>query len=142
MLAPADTTLRRSAVATADQIAGLRVAIAEFAVRYGVTPKLLGAIRLAVSEALTNVVVHAYADDDAPGPVHCEAWVNRNMLYVVVADEGRGMQPRADSPGLGLGLPLLAQLVDDFRIADDPARPGTRVSMCFSLDGSHSRMAA
>ena len=136
---PSETSLHRSAPATASEIAGLRTAIADFAVRCGASPKLLGAVRLAVSEALTNVVVHAYSDAPEPGPVHCEAWVDGATLYVVISDEGRGMQPRTDSPGLGLGLPLLAQLADDFRVADDPERPGTRVSMCFSLDGSHSR---
>ena len=119
----------------------MRDAVAGFAARAGASTQLLGAIRLAISEALANAIVHAYVGAARPGPVHCEAWVDRGTLYLVVTDEGHGMKPRADSPGLGLGLPLLTQLADDLRVTDDPARAGTRVSMAFSLNGTRSAFA-
>ena len=60
----------------------------------------LADVKLAVTEACTNVVVHAYPDGD--GPMSVSAGLSRGALTVVVSDEGRGILPRPDSPGLGL----------------------------------------
>ena len=46
------------------------------------------------------------------------AWPEEANLAVEVLDEGHGLIPRTDSPGLGLGLGVMAQLADDFRIAN------------------------
>ena len=64
-------------------------------------------ISLAVSEAATNVVLHAYVGDSEPGPLVLSARVMDDRVHVVIRDHGRGMTPRPDSPGLGLGLPLM-----------------------------------
>jgi len=55
-----------------------------------------------------------------------------------VLDEGHGLIPRADSPGMGLGLGLMAQMADDFRVANREGTPGTSVSLRFSLTRSRS----
>jgi serine/threonine-protein kinase RsbW/stage II sporulation protein AB (anti-sigma F factor) len=47
-----------------------------------------------------------------------------------VSDAGRGLIPRPDSPGLGLGLAIIAQIADEFEI-DEPDAGGTRVRMGF-----------
>ena len=60
----------------------------------------LSDIKLAVTEACTNVVVHAYPDRD-DGPLGVQATLDERTLTIVVTDEGRGVLPRADSPGLG-----------------------------------------
>jgi anti-sigma regulatory factor (Ser/Thr protein kinase) len=51
-------------------------------------------------------------------------------LHIVIEDDGRGMLPRTDSPGVGLGLPLIATVSARF---DTRSRPGagTRLSMVF-----------
>ena len=90
------------------------------------------AVALAVSEAVSNVVVHAYRDR-APGPVRISAGMDDDSLIVVVSDDGSGMVPRTDSPGLGLGLPLMARLASAIEIDGDGA--GTRVTMRFEGDG-------
>ena len=51
---------------------------------------------------------------------------------VVVADEGRGMLPRTDSPGLGLGLPLIAQMTQSLEVHDRQGG-GTEIRMSFAL---------
>jgi serine/threonine-protein kinase RsbW len=91
----------------------------------------LSDIKLAVTEACTNVVVHAY--DDQEGPLHVEASLESNQeLVVIVRDEGRGIAPRTDSPGLGLGLPLIASLAESLELGrDDDQR--TEVRMTFKL---------
>lgn len=95
-------------------------------------------MQLSVSEALTNVVMHAYLGIE-PGDMIVQAWIDPPSYFTVrVLDEGRGLVPRADSPGLGLGLGLMAQMADDFRIANRDGTPGTTVSLRFSLARSPS----
>ena len=105
-------------------------------------PERLGAaedvrtdIALAVGEACANVVIHAYPPGDV-GPLVVHAVQTRAggpKLTVTVIDQGQGMAPRPDSPGLGLGLPLIANLADHLEIRDGPDGVGTEVVMVFSL---------
>ena len=90
---------------------------------------------MAVSEAMTNVIVHAY-DDAAPGnvvDVSVAVDAARREVTVVVADHGAGMKPRADSPGMGLGLPLIGNLASQLQIAPAASGRGTEVRMRFDL---------
>ena len=91
----------------------------------------LSDIKLAVTEACTNVVVHAYPD--AEGPMEISASIDdAQRLTVVVRDQGNGIVPRADSPGLGLGLPLIATLSDSVELGRDGSE-NTEVRMTFNL---------
>jgi serine/threonine-protein kinase RsbW/stage II sporulation protein AB (anti-sigma F factor) len=103
--------------------------VAHYAQRLGVAD--LGAVQLAVSEAATNAVVHAYREGE-PGELTVEARRVDRSLEVTVADDGVGMRPRPDSPGLGLGLPLIAQLAETFEVTS-PAAGGVRLCMRFPL---------
>lgn len=68
-----------------------------------------------------------------------QAWLDEEEhLTVRVLDDGRGLVPRLDSPGLGLGLGVMAQMADDFRVANREGRPGTIVSLRFSLARSRA----
>ena len=95
--------------------------------------QMLSDIKLAVTEACTNVVVHAYPDGE--GPLDVRAVVDDRRLTVVVADQGRGILPRADSPGLGLGLPLIATLAESLELGTGEDEE-TEVRMTFNLDGA------
>jgi serine/threonine-protein kinase RsbW len=88
----------------------------------------LAAIAVALSEALTNVALHAYSGD--AGPVHVAVELAGDDVLIVVSDHGSGVAPRADSPGLGLGLPLMATLCDALDI-ERPNDGGTRLRMRF-----------
>jgi anti-sigma regulatory factor (Ser/Thr protein kinase) len=109
----------------------LRHAIVEFAEDNGASDSELEDIALAVSEALTNVVLHAYAGRDRPGVLAVEAQMRERWLEVVVRDEGVGMRPRADSPGLGHGLSVIHRITEKLQIED--AEPGVRMRMTFAL---------
>src|SRR5687767_12702076 len=94
--------------------------------------RVLHAILLCVTEAVTNVVVHAYRDGP-PGEVEIEARRPNGYLCVYVRDSGRGMAPRADSPGLGLGLGLIGDLSSDFAVRRCANGVGTEIAMRFEL---------
>jgi serine/threonine-protein kinase RsbW len=96
--------------------------------------QMLSDIKLAVTEACTNVVVHAYPDRD-DGPLGVRATVDERTLTIVVSDEGRGVLPRADSPGLGLGLPLIATLAESLELGTG-FNHETEVRMTFDLNGA------
>jgi serine/threonine-protein kinase RsbW len=128
--------LERTALARPQTIGELRRELAGYAEEAGASDAAREAVALAVSEALTNAVVHAYRDRE-PGPIIVEAWTDGDgHLLVVVCDEGSGMVPRTDSAGLGVGLSVMAQMADDVRVATLQDTSGTRVSLRFSLDGS------
>ena len=121
------------APARPEEIAPLRTAVWQLAVELGASDRVGNAIRVAVSEAITNVVLHAYAGRP-PGKVTVDAWLDGGDHFTVrVLDEGHGLIPRADSPGLGLGMGLMAQMADDFRVANREGTPGTTVVLRFLL---------
>jgi serine/threonine-protein kinase RsbW len=88
-------------------------------------------VKLAVSEAVTNAILHAFRDRD-PGTVSVSGRVDRGRLIVAVGDDGTGMRPNLESTGLGLGISLITKLASDVRF--DSSERGTTVSMSFALD--------
>jgi serine/threonine-protein kinase RsbW/stage II sporulation protein AB (anti-sigma F factor) len=87
-------------------------------------------IALALTEAVSNAVLHAYLDS-RPGPVYVAAGVSERRLCVTVSDCGRGMIPRTDSPGLGVGLSLIRKVSDGVTIGPSGSEAGTCVAMSF-----------
>ena len=126
------STARWSFQATRQAPGDGRRAIQEFAAGAGATDRALDSVAVCVTEAITNAVVHAYRHDDRPGRVDVEAEVDGDWLWVTVRDEGRGLEPRLDSPGLGLGLPLIAQLSASSEIVS-PEQGGTEIIMRFDV---------
>jgi stage II sporulation protein AB (anti-sigma F factor) len=99
--------------------------------RAGAQEAVREAARLAVSEAVSNVVVHSYRDIGEGAFTLAVEW-SGSELRVIVRDQGCGMAPRMDSPGAGLGLPLIASLADSFSVTAPPGG-GTEVVMTFPL---------
>lgn len=91
--------------------------------------ELVEDIRLAVTEAFTNVVRHAY-DGGGGGNVEIKVNPAPRHLYVTVTDAGRGMKPNPDSEGAGLGIPLIAALSERFEILQ-PAGGGSVLHITF-----------
>src|SRR3954469_20844332 len=73
-------------------------------------------VALVLTEAAANVVVHAYGDVPTPGPLYALAAMTGPNLRLDVFDRGRGMTPGSESPGLGVGLALMARLADGLDI--------------------------
>lgn len=87
-------------------------------------------MRLAVTEACTNVVRHAYPGGDGPLDVVIRPRIE--ALQVVVSDSGRGMGGSVDRAGPGFGLGLIAALTDELSVEEAP-RAGSRLAMTFSF---------
>ena len=131
---PSIPRLSRQVPAEPAQIAGIRREVLALAAAHDATDAARADIALAVSEACANVVVHAYRDSTAPGPLTVEAFHDDGELVVIVVDAGGGLGPRTDSPGIGLGLSLMRRLTQQLEITDaSPA--GTRVLMRFAMAG-------
>jgi serine/threonine-protein kinase RsbW len=121
------------ALADPPTVPRMRRELVAYARSLGASDATCDAIALAVSEALTNAVRHAYVDQE-PGPIIVEARLEgRNQLLLRVSDEGRGPTRQADSPGLGLGLDVMARTADDFSISNRQDARGTVVTLRFSL---------
>jgi len=118
--------------ARAENVAVIRHAFGGFAEVLSVDEQTLADIKLAVTEACTNVVIHAYEDDEE-GDLEVDASIDGERLTVVIRDSGRGIVPRPDSPGLGLGLPLIASLAETLELGKDVG-DNTEVRMTFRLD--------
>jgi anti-sigma regulatory factor (Ser/Thr protein kinase) len=114
--------------AVAGSVPQARARITQFATEQGISGKDLDAVRTAVTEAVTNVVRHAYDDDD--GAFHLTAAFTATELWVLVADDGCGYQVPSSRPGLGLGLGLIARYSDEYVITERAAG-GTEVRMRF-----------
>lgn len=120
----------------------VRQALAGMADALAFDPDVLADMKMAVSEACTNVVVHAYASQEptpTPGLLEIDVLADEAGMTVVVRDQGSGILPgdeRAETPALGLGIPLIAALSDSFEIGGGPDG-GTEVRMGFqsSRDG-------
>jgi serine/threonine-protein kinase RsbW/stage II sporulation protein AB (anti-sigma F factor) len=89
-------------------------------------------VALCVTEAVTNAVLHAYRDGSI-GDVDIAARITEDdderTLSIEVSDAGGGMMPRADSPGLGMGLAIIAATAASLDIDGHP--PGCCVRMTF-----------
>jgi serine/threonine-protein kinase RsbW len=113
-------------------VAVVRQALAGLADALDVDAAVLADMKMAVSEACTNVVVHAY--DDSEGVLEVDMMADESALTIRVRDHGSGIQPHPrperDVPALGLGLPLIAALTDSFELRGSTGR-GTEVRMTF-----------
>ena len=114
--------------ANVESIATIRNEMGTLARRCGLDAAGIADVRLAVSEAATNVLLHAYRNK--PGRIGIEADVSGEELTIDVSDRGAGMRPRTDSPGLGLGLSVIATVTSRLEVLQQDV--GTRLRMVFS----------
>jgi serine/threonine-protein kinase RsbW len=126
--ARAATDVRLSLPAHPDSLGVIRHVLGAFAEALRLPPDLVEDIRLAVTEACTNVVRHAYDGED--GAIDVVVRPSHQRLEVVISDRGRGMSQSPDLDGPGLGLPLIAALADNVELQQAPSR-GSRLRMSF-----------
>lgn len=114
-----------------------RSAVAAFAAQLDPTLDEIGDIKTAVSEAVTNAIVHAYPD--TMGTVWLRARIlDGDTLELTVKDKGRGipdvkqaMEPLFSTGGddrSGMGFTIMESFMDRLRVRSAPGK-GTTVSM-------------
>ena len=107
----------------------LRHRAAGFAAAAGASDEMTEAIALAVSETVTNVILHAY--DGEEGHVRVCCGVDGERVIVEVVDDGGGIAARPDSPGIGHGLAMVGALAQSLDIDCGRNGRGTAVTMSF-----------
>ena len=97
--------------ATADHLAPLRAAVRTFiAQHWHAAPRDSDDVALALTEACTNVIRHAYPDQEGDMSITCR--IDDGHLALQVSDHGAGIHPPSPNPGLRLGLPIMHHLAD------------------------------
>ena len=114
-----------------------RSAVACFAAQMDPTLEELGDIRTAVSEAVTNCIVHAYPNELGIITVRCRI-LKDNVLDVVVKDKGIGIadieqakRPMFTTGGTdrsGMGFTIMESFMTSFELSSEPGK-GTTVHM-------------
>ena len=114
-----------------------RSAVACFASQLDPTMEELGDIRTAVSEAVTNCIVHAYPEGLGTITIRCRI-LKDNTLDIVIKDKGIGindinqaMQPMFTTGGFdrsGMGFTIMESFMTTFSVTSQPGK-GTCVHM-------------
>jgi serine/threonine-protein kinase RsbW len=124
--------VRLTLPARPEGVAVVRQALAGMADALAFDAAVVADMKMAISEACTNVVVHAYEEED--GLLEVEMSADDTGLTIRVRDHGSGIRPRGErrgeAPALGLGLPLIAALSDAYELTGTAGR-GTEVKMKF-----------
>ncbi len=139
-----DNFLRIEFFSRPENVGLARVALAAFAAQLDYTITEIDDLKGAVSEAVSNAIIHGYGNDP-DHVVKIVAYLREGELEIVVEDRGYGI-PNIDEalrPGvstvperLGLGFSFIRSFVDRLEIISDPGK-GTRVIM-FKRPGSQS----
>ena len=114
-----------------------RSAVACFASQMDPTLEELGDIRTAVSEAVTNCIVHAYPDDFGMITLRCRI-LKDNILDIVIKDKGiriadleMAKRPAYTTGGAdrsGMGFTIMESFMTNFEVSSQPGK-GTTVHM-------------
>ncbi len=128
-----ETDIRLALPARPENVAVVRQALAGLAEALRVDEPMAADMKIAITEACTNAVLHAY--DGEVGPLEVVFRPSAGQLTLSVRDRGPGFKPlpAADEENpLGFGLALIASLADAFAIQGSAY--GTEVQMTFDLE--------
>jgi len=126
-------TVRLTIPARAEYITLCRLALTGIARVRGLPDEVLADLKLALTEAASNSVRHAYSDDDNTGVVEISYELRDDRLVIEVTDEGEGFDP-ADAEGApeelsegGLGIAIIRAIADEVEIGTQPGGRGSRL---------------
>ena len=91
-------------------VPAIRASISDFLDGLGVASTRSADIQLAVSEAVGNVVRHAYPHER--GQIRCDAVASEGTIVISVCDWGEPFDGSTRDPGMGLGMPIMHALAD------------------------------
>ena len=119
-----------------------RATVAAFATKLDPTLEELEDIKTAVSEAVTNAIIHGYQEQQ--GMVHVEATLSEQSIEIIVRDQGRGIDDvdlvreatytsRPDLERSGMGFTIMEHLMDEIEIISAVGK-GTQIKMCKKIN--------
>lgn len=118
-----------------EYVGTVRMAAAHAASRVDLDIEQIDDIKVAVSEACTNIVLHAHEEPDFTYEVVIE--ISETLFTVTVTDEGKGFgmedytEPvpgEMSGVGMGMGIFIIKALMDDVEITSEPG-VGTKIKM-------------
>ncbi|MDX6369640.1 MAG: serine/threonine-protein kinase RsbW [Gaiellaceae bacterium] len=125
-------TVRLTIPARAEYITLCRLALTGIARLRSLSDELLADLKLALTEAASNSVRHAYGDSDV-GVVQISYELLPDRLVIEVTDEGEGFDP-AEHDGSadelsegGLGIAIIRAIADEVEIGTQPDGKGSRL---------------
>lgn len=131
-----DNYMKLTLMSKPENVAFARAAVAIFASQLDFTIDEIDEIKVAVSEAVSNAVIHGY--DEGPGEVFIEAMLRQGSMEIVVRDTGKGIADIAwateatnttrPEERMGLGLVFIREYMDEMQIDSKP-NMGTTVRM-------------
>jgi serine/threonine-protein kinase RsbW len=126
-------TVRLTIPARAEYITLCRLALTGIARVRDLPDEVLADLKLALTEAASNSVRHAYTGDDEAGVVEISYELRSDRLVIEVSDEGEGFDP--DEAGGapeelsegGLGIAIIRAIADEVEIGTQPGGKGSRL---------------
>ena len=125
-------TVRLTIPARAEHITLCRLALTGISRLRPLSEELLADLKLALTEAASNSVRHAYGDHTG-GVVEIVYELHPDRLVIEVSDEGGGFLPGQGGrePGSltegGLGISIIRSIADEFELASSPGVRGSRL---------------
>jgi serine/threonine-protein kinase RsbW len=133
--AAADPMVSLTIPAKAEYLVCFRLVLVGLARAGSIDEETLSDLKLAVTEACSNSVRHAYGDGG--GSVTGRFELGEDYLAIEVEDDGSGFELDAveapGSPPPGLGLSIIQALTEDFQVSHGPDGRGSRVSFRKSI---------
>lgn len=134
------STYKLNVKSKTENLSEVRNFVAEHAEMHGFTPKQISDIRLAVDEAFTNIIKHAYKKDDSK-PVYLELLFDDEKLCVLLSDQGNSFNARNYKlPDIkeqikkkkrgGMGVYLIHTLMDSVSYKSDSGNGSNEIRMC------------
>ena len=132
-----DNEMKLEFISKSSNEAFARIAVAAFASQLDPTIEELADIKTAVSEAVTNCIIHGY--EDTMGIVKIECKLKDNWIEIQISDSGKGIEDielakkplyttKANLERSGMGFTIIESFVDEMKVESVPDI-GTKITM-------------
>lgn len=120
----------------ANNVALARITVASFAAQLDPTIEEISDIKTAVSEAVTNSIVHGYEEKEGKVKIHCA--LTDNEIFIEILDSGKGIEniekareplytTKPDDERSGMGFTIMENFMEDVKVISTLGK-GTKVS--------------
>lgn len=132
-----DNEMKLEFVSKSSNEAFARITVAAFASQLDPTIEELADIKTAVSEAVTNSIIHGY--ENSEGIVKVECKLKDNCVEIQISDSGKGIEDielakkplyttKANLERAGMGFTIMESFMDELKVESIPDM-GTKVTM-------------